>query len=103
MFQLRDQPGNAHSEANDNERHSESGQSRDGNQKKSVKTIIVKRMDLLFNGKECQLLKFTDISMYKRLKQKKEKINMMTALNTSVHHEMAGPLKANLEFSERLI
>ena len=33
------------------------------------RTIIVKRMDLTFNERECQLLNFTDITTYKQLKQ----------------------------------
>ena len=69
----------------------------------SGRTIIVKRMDLLFNAKECQVLTFTDITMYKQLKQEAEKSRLLSTLNTSVHHEMLGPLKANIEFSERLI
>ena len=45
-------------------------------------------MDLLFNGKQCQVLNFTDITMYKQLKQEEEKNKLLATLNTSVHHEM---------------
>ena len=67
------------------------------------RTIIVKRMDLLFNDKECQVLTFTDITMYYQLKKEEERNKLLTTLNTSVHHEMLGPLMANVEFAERLI
>ena len=32
------------------------------------RTIIVKRIDLIFNETECQVINFTDITAYKRLK-----------------------------------
>ena len=64
---------------------------------------MVKRMDILFDGKECQLLNFSDITTYKLLKKEEEKSRLLSMLNTSVHHEMLGPLRANLEVSERLI
>ena len=58
--------------------------------------IIVKRMDLLFNDKECQLLSFADITTYKRLKQEEETNRLLKMLMTSVSHEMLAPLKANV-------
>ena len=67
------------------------------------RTIIVKRMDLLFNGKECQVLNFTDITLYMQLRKQEEKNKLLTTLNTSVHHEMLGPLKANVDFASRLV
>ena len=39
----------------------------DGQEK--THTIIVKREDLTYSGKECKVLNFTDITMYKQLKQ----------------------------------
>ena len=66
-------------------------------------TIVVKRMNLTFNEKDCQVLNFTDITTYKLLKSEKEKSHLLSTLNTSVHHEMLSPLKTNVEFSERLI
>ena len=60
-------------------------------------------MHMTFNDKECQVLNFTDITTQKRLKLEEEKSEMLTALNTSVHHEMLSPLKSNVEFSQRLI
>ena len=66
------------------------------------RTFIVKRMDITFNEKECQLLNFTDITSYKRLKKQEEINRLLKTLNTSVHHEMLAPLKANMEISMRL-
>ena len=66
-------------------------------------SIIVKRMDILFDGKECQLLNFSDITTYRLLKKEEEKSRLLSTLSTSVHHEMLDPLRTNLEVSERLI
>ena len=51
--------------------HLDFGSPRSGidNYGKHDKTLIVKRMDLQFNSKPCQVLNFTDITMYKQLKQ----------------------------------
>ena len=48
------------------------------------------------------MFNFTDITTYKRLKQEEETNNMLKTLNTSVHHEMIAPLRANVEMAERL-
>ena len=60
-------------------------------------------MNMTFNDKDCQVLNFTDITTQKRLKLEEEKSRMLSSLNTIVHHEMLGPLTANVDFSERLI
>lgn len=67
------------------------------------RTIIVRRMDMIFNEQECQVLNFADITAYKRLKQEEEMNRLLKLLNTSVHHEMLAPLKANVDIAERLI
>ena len=63
----------------------------------------MKRMDLMFNEKECQVLNFTDMTMDLQLKREEEKNRMLKALNMSVHHEMLGPLKVNIDNSCQLI
>ena len=35
--------------------------------KEDERTLIVKRMDLIFNDKDCQVLNFSDITSYKQL------------------------------------
>ena len=67
------------------------------------RTIIVKRMNLTYNETECQVLNFADITSYKRLKQEEERNRLLRMLNTSVHHEMVAPLRANVDISERLV
>ena len=67
------------------------------------RTIIVKRTNLVFSETECQVVNLTDITVYKRLKLEEEKTSMLKMLNTTVHHEMLAPLKANVDLSERLI
>ena len=48
------------------------------------------------------MLNFSDITTYKKLKREEEKIQLLNILNQSIHHEMIGPLKANIEFAESL-
>ena len=65
--------------------------------------IIVKRIEMTFNEKECFVINFTDITAYKRLEKEEETNHLLRTLNSSVHHEMITPLKANVDISERLI
>ena len=60
-------------------------------------------MDLIFNDQECQVLNFTDITLYKRLEHQEETNWMLKALNASVHHDMLAPLKASIDMSKRLL
>ena len=69
----------------------------------SSRTIIVKRFDLTINEKLCLVLNLTDITAYQRLKNEKEKSSLLSTLNTSVHHELIGPLKINVEMAKRLM
>ena len=66
-------------------------------------TIIVHRIDINYNDVECQLLTFTDLSIYQRLKQQEQRNQLLKTLNTSVHHEMLCPLGANITVSETLM
>ena len=54
----------------------------DGNT--TSRTIIVKRMKLTLNDKECQVLNFIDISSYQRLKDQEEKSKQLSSLNSQV-------------------
>lgn len=49
------------------------------------------------------MLNFIDISTHKKLKIEEEKSKQLRTLSASVHHEMLGPLKSNVEFAEYLI
>ena len=69
----------------------------------SEKTILVRRMSLNFNDCECQVINFTDISAQKSLIHEKSRSKMLSVLNTSVHHEMLGPLKTNVSLAYRLV
>ena len=60
-------------------------------------------MDLTFNGKDCQVLNFTDLTMYVKLRREEEKSRLLSTLNMSIHHEMLGPLKANVDMASYLI
>ena len=67
------------------------------------RTIIVKRTELSFNDLECQVINFTEITTYKKLEQARITSRLLRALNASAHHEMLGPLRANIDISTRLI
>ena len=41
--------------------------------------------------------------MYVRLKREEEKNRLLSTLNMSVHHEMIGPLKININVIQRLL
>ena len=56
-----------------------------------------------FNDEECQVLNFRDITPLKRLKQEQETSDLIKSLSTSVHHEMIGPLRSNVQFAQQLI
>ena len=60
-------------------------------------------MRIKFNELECQLLKFTDVTIYQKYKEQKEKSELLNSLNTSVHHEMICPLNINVNIAEELI
>ena len=65
--------------------------------------IIVKSMEMSYNGEECQVLNFTDITSYKRLKREEETNRLLKILMTSISHEIIGPLKTNVQISACLI
>ena len=48
-------------------------------------------------------MNFTNITTYRRLKREEEKTRLLSTLNHSTHHEMLGPLRANVDVTEILI
>ena len=66
-------------------------------------TIIVKRINFIFDEKECQLINFTDVTAYTKLQKEEDTNRLLKTLNTSVHHEMLVPIKTMIEIAERLI
>ena len=67
------------------------------------KTILVNRMDLIFNDKECQVLSFTDVTLFQHLKQEKQTNNLLKTLTASVSHEMLAPLNSTIEIAQMLM
>ena len=63
------------------------------------KTLIVKRMDFIFDEKECQIINVTDLTAYTKLQKEEENNRLLKALNTSVHHEILTPSKTVIEIS----
>ena len=70
---------------------------------KEEKVVIMKRNDLIIDEKECQVVNFIDISSFIKLKQEKENNELLKTLNTTVHHEMLAPLRANVDICQRLL
>ena len=48
-------------------------------------------------------MNFSDISTYKRLQREEENNKLLQNLNTTVHHEMLAPLRANIDICQRLL
>ena len=67
------------------------------------RTLIVERVEIIYNDKECLLFNFKDITALKKLDEEKETSRMLKVLNASVHHEMIGPLKTSVDICKRLI
>ena len=70
---------------------------------KAEKTIIVKRMDFIFQEKECQIINITDLTAYIKLQKEENTTKLLKTLNASVHHELLTPVKTMIEISQRLI
>ena len=60
-------------------------------------------MDLNFNDKECQVLNFSDITLFQSLKQEKETTHLLKTLTASVSHEMIAPLSGVIEIAEMML
>ena len=67
------------------------------------RVLIVKRKDLTFDKKKCQLINFSDMSTYVWLKQEQENTRLLTMLNTTVHHEMLAPLEVTNQVADYLV
>ena len=59
-------------------------------------TLIVKRMDLTFNDRDCQLITFTDITAFRNLEKAKKMTQTLKIMNRAVSHELLAPLCATV-------
>ena len=57
---------------------------------------------MVYNNINCHVLNFTDMTSFLDLEQQKEKYRMIKLLNTTIHHEMIAPLKAQMDISKYL-
>ena len=57
---------------------------------------------MVYNNLDCHVLNFLDMTSYFNLEQQKEKYRMIRMLNTTIHHEMIAPLKAQTDISKCL-
>ena len=48
-------------------------------------------------------MNFIDVTAFIKLKQEKESNELLKQLNTTVHHEMLAPLRANVDICQRLL
>ena len=65
--------------------------------------FLVKRINILFDDNDCQMLNFTNITTFHKYKKEQEKSKLLQALNTSIHHEMLVPLGTNVMIADRLL
>ena len=73
----------------------------DGSQESDQdRQIIVTRLNIDFNNKDCKLVTFTDITFKKKFEQQEEKSQLLATLNASVHHELITPLNINVHVAE---
>ena len=57
---------------------------------------------MVYNNIDCHVLNFVDMTSYFSLEKEKEKNRMIKILNTTIHHEMIAPLKAQMDISKCL-
>ena len=62
-------------------------------------TFIVKRLDLTFNDKDCQLITFTDITALRNLEKAKKMTQMLKIMNRAVSHELLAPLASTVQLA----
>ena len=79
-------------------------QMQDSNEEtKNNQILLVKRINITFDNQECQMLNFTNITNFNKLKMEEERCKLLQTLNTSIHHEMLTPLSTNVMISDRLM
>ena len=74
----------------------------EGEEQAEDQILLVKRINITFDNQECQMLNFTNITNFHKLKKEEETTKLLKALNTSVHHEMLTPLSTNVMIADRL-
>ena len=74
-----------------------------GGEAENHKILLVKRISITFDEDECQMLNFTNITTFHKFKREEEKSRLLQALNTSIHHEMLGPLGTSVMIADRLM
>ena len=57
---------------------------------------------MIYNNTHCHALNFLDMTSQFSLERYKEKNRLMKLQNTTIHHEMIGPLKAQMDISKCL-
>ena len=57
---------------------------------------------MVYNNIDCHVLNFVDMTSYFSLEKEKEKNRMIKILNTTIHHEMIAPLKAQMDIAKCL-
>ena len=56
------------------------------------KVLLLQRLDLTLNGKECQLINFRDITSMESMQKIKETNRVLRMLTTTVSHQIIQPL-----------
>ena len=63
------------------------------------KVVHLKRTDMIYNNTNCHVLNFLDMTSQYSLERSEEKCRLMKLQNTTIHHEMIAPLKAQIDIS----
>ena len=58
---------------------------------------------MVFNNIDCAVINLTDMTSYLSLERQKEKLRLIKLLNTTIHHEMVAPLKAQMDISNCIL
>ena len=62
-------------------------------------TLIVKRLDLTFNNRDCQLITFIDITAFRNLDKAKKMTQTLKIMNRAVSHELLAPLSSTVQLA----
>ena len=68
-----------------------------------ARLLILKRNNLIFDNRQCEVISIYDITAYKRLEIEEKRNKVLMALNKTVHHGMLVPLRACHEASKYLL
>ena len=64
------------------------------------RTLVVKRFDLTFRGRDCQLISFADATATQSQAGLKKENKMLKMMNLAISHELLVPLSATAQLTQ---